>query len=198
MRAEYDGLTADYSYNPNGDVTRVRWSTGLTEQYGYSSQGEPLDRSVAYPGHGALESEAVNLDGLGRKSQVAFTLPDAVRTHTYTYDALGQLVGSTRRFRPTAGGTDSIQTYAYDGNANRVRSDAQRMAYNGADRITSITPGQNPVYDGSGSIQRDHTQASYSYDWRDQLTNVSSSTTTARYTYLQWQQPPHGQKCQRR
>ena len=180
-QAVHDGLTANYLYNALGAPTTVTWNHGLSEQYQYSSQGEVMTRSVNYPGR-ALESESLVRDGLGRKSQAVFTIPSGQRTHSYAYNLIGELTGSTRRIQPN-GGAQTSQSYSYDGASNRVRLGNQATAFNPADQITSITGLPNPSYSTAGSLQRDQQNAQYGYDWREQLSSYQRAGTNASYTY---------------
>lgn len=181
--ATYDGLSAAYRYNPHGEVTRVQWTpTGMFEDYLYSSQGESLNRSVVFPGGvGSLESEAVTLDGLGRKTGATFTLPGGVRTLGYSYDVLGQLTRSQRTLQP--GGATTTQTFTFDGNTNRTQINNQTSAYSGADRHTAISGLPTPTYNSIGAIQIDQFGSNFTHDYRDQVTTFARGATNAAYRY---------------
>lgn len=182
--ASCDGLACGYLFNDQGDVRRVEWSNGLHQAYDYSSQGEILSRADQVIGRGLIEAENVTLDGLGRKVRAGFSLPTALRTHTYSYDSIGQLTGSTRVFQPTSGGTPVTNQYRYDNNANRLIRNAQTSSYNAADRITSISGQQSPVsYSGTGAVSTDQFGSNFNYNWRDQLTSWNKPGTTAQYAH---------------
>lgn len=182
--ASCDGLACGYLFNDHGDVRRVEWSNGLHQFYDYSSQGEILARADQLIGRGLIEAENVTLDGLGRKVRAGFSLPTALRTHTYRYDPLGQLTGSTRVFQPTSGGQPVTNQYSYDNNANRLVRNNQTSSYNAADRITSISGQQTPVaYNGAGAVSTDQFGASFNYNWRDQLMSWNKPGTTAQYAH---------------
>ena len=140
-----------------------------------------MTRNVNFPGR-ALESESLIRDGLGRKSQVVFSVPNGQRTLNYTYNLIGELTGSTRRLQPN-GGQATTQTYAYDRASNRVRLGNQASAFNPADQITSITGLANPAYSAAGSLQRDQQNAQYGYDWREQMSSYQRGGSNAAYRY---------------
>ena len=181
-QAVCDGLTANYAYNALGAATSVTWNHGLSEQYQYTSQGEIMNRSASFSGRGALESESLIRDGLGRKSQAVFTLPGGQRTHNYSYNAIGELTGSTRRLQPN-GGPQTSQTYSYDAASNRVRLGNQTSAFNTADQITGISGLPNPSYSTAGSLQRDQQNAQFGYDWREQLSSYQRAGSNTNYRY---------------
>ena len=181
-QAIHDGLIANYQYNALGAPTQVSWNNGLNELYQYSTQGEAMRRTVTFPGR-TLEAEAVERDALGRKSQAVFTLPGSQRTHSYTYNLIGQLTGSTRRLQPS-GGPQTSQTYGYDNADNRLRNGTQASAFNPADQLTAVTgAATTPNYFSTGSLQRDPQNGQYSYDWREQLSNYQRGSTTASYAH---------------
>lgn len=181
-QAVHDGLTANYVYNALGAPTAVTWNHGLSEQYQYTSQGEIMSRSVSFSGRGALESESLIRDGLGRKSQAVFTLPGGQRTHNYSYNAIGELTGSTRRLQPN-GGPQTSQVYSYDAASNRVRLGSQTSTFNTADQITGISGLSNPSYSTAGSLQRDQENAQFGYDWREQLSSYQRAGSNTNYRY---------------
>ena len=181
-QAVHDGLTANYFYNALGAPTTVTWNSGLSEQYQYTSQGEIMTRGVSFPGRGSLEAESLIRDGLGRKSQATFTLPGGQRTHTYAYNLIGELTGSTRRLQPN-GGPQTSQAYSYDAASNRVRLGTQTSIFNNADQITGISGLPNPSYSTAGSLQRDQQNAQFGYDWREQLSSYQRAGSNASYAH---------------
>ena len=174
-----DGLTCNYAYNSHGDLTNTSWSTGFREAFDYTSQGEVVGRDSQVSVQ--FERETHVLDGLGRKSSSAFTIPGGFRNHTYTYDLIGQLTGSRRQVNG-AGGT-TTKAFAYDRNFNRTANNQLTATYNVADRITALSGFQTPQYTAAGAIGRDQQGATLTYDWRDQLTSYSKPGTNAQYRY---------------
>ena len=175
-----DGLTCGYSYNSHGDLTNASWSTGFQEAFDYTSQGEVVGRNSQASAQ--FERESHVLDGLGRKSSSAFTIPGGFRNHSYSYDLIGQLTRSQRQVQTGAGGTTN-KTYGYDRNFNRTANNLLTATYNVADRITALSGFQTPQYNGAGAINRDQQGATLTYDWRDQLTSYSKPGTNAQYKY---------------
>ncbi|MBS2034112.1 RHS repeat protein [bacterium] len=181
-QAVHDGLTVNYLYNALGVPTTVTWNHGLVEQYQYTSQGEVMNRSVSFPGRGNLESETLIRDSLGRKSQAVFALPGGQRTHNYSYSAIGELTGSTRRLQPN-GGPQTSQTYRYDAASNRVRQGNQTSTFNTADQLTGVSGLPNPSYSPAGSLQRDQQNAQFGYDWREQLSSSQRPGSNVSFRY---------------
>lgn len=174
-----DGLSCNYSYNPHGDLINTSWSTGFQEAFAYTSQGEVVSRDSQTTTQ--FERETHVLDGLGRKSSSAFTIPGGFRNHSFTYDLIGQLTGSRRQVNG-AGGT-TTKTFAYDRNFNRTANNQLTATYNVADRITALSGFQTPQYTAAGAIGRDQQGATLAYDWRDQLISYSKPGTNAQYKY---------------
>ncbi|MFN8611661.1 MAG: RHS repeat-associated core domain-containing protein [Vulcanimicrobiota bacterium] len=174
-----DGLACDYTYNTHGDLTAATWSTGFHESFDYTSQGEVIGRDSQASAQ--FERENHVLDGLGRKSSSAFTIPGGFRNHSYTYDLIGQLTNSRRQVNG-AGGT-TVKTYNYDQNFNRTRNNQLTASYNVADRITALSGFLTPQYNAAGAIERDQQGALMAYDWRDQLTSFSKTGLNAQYRY---------------
>ena len=172
--ASLDGLSASYRYNNHGDLTETTWNNGLREVSTFSPLGETLSRRTSFPGLGDLESETVALDALGRKANWALTVPGGTRTSSYTYDPLGQL---TRSVQIVSGQTNQTSTYDYDGNTNRTRINNINSTFSDADRDTALN------YSAAGAVSRDAGNASYTYDWRDQLKTFQKGANSATYAY---------------
>ena len=105
-----------------------------------------------------------------------------MRQHTYAYDSMGRLTGSTRRLQPN-GGPQTSATYQYDNADNRTRQGPQVSAYNPADQLTRVNgaPTQ-PAYTSSGSMHRDQNNAQYTYDWREQLKTFQQGSTNLSFS----------------
>lgn len=135
-----DGLTASYQYNALGLPIQVQWQNGASESLQYSSQGEAMEHQLLFPGRGNLEAETVERrDGLGRKAELRFVTPAAERRHTYSYDLLGRLTGSTRHYQPNGGQAASL-SYQYDGADNRLRRGGEVSQFNPADQRPGPAP----------------------------------------------------------
>ena len=172
--ASLDGQSATYRYNNHGDMVDTLWHNGLHEVETFSPLGETLTRTTSFPGLGNLETETNSLDALGRKINWALTVPGGTRTSTYTYDPLGQL---TRSVLAVTGQTNQTSTYGYDGNTNRTRFNNANSNFNDADRNTALS------YSPAGAVSQDAGNASYTYDWRDQLKTYRKGADNATYAY---------------
>jgi RHS repeat-associated protein len=101
---------------------------------------------------------------------------DAEGTATFTYDNANEL---------TAVGGSRTESYSYDLNGNRNSSGYTTGT---ANELTA-SPGVTYTYDAEGNLTSQtntstHVTTSYTYDYRDRLTNVTiGGTATATYTY---------------
>ena len=172
--ASLDGLSATYRYNHHGDIVDTLWNNGLHEVETFNPLGGTLTRTTSFPGLGVLESETNTLDALGRKSNWALTVPGSTRTSNFTYDPLGQL---TRSVLAVTGQTNQTSNYGYDGNTNRTRVNNATSTFNDADRNTALG------YNAAGAVSQDAGNASYTYDWRDQLSSYRKGSDNATYRY---------------
>jgi RHS repeat-associated protein len=101
---------------------------------------------------------------------------DAEGTATFTYDNANEL---------TAVGGSRSESYSYDLNGNRNSSGYTT----GTANEMTASPGVTYSYDAEGNLHSQtntstHVTTSYTYDYRDRLTNVTTGgTVVATYTY---------------
>lgn len=151
-----DGVHADYTYDNAGEMTAIRENGAtLLASYNYDNLGR---RTATWLGNGA--NEQFNYDDASRLGFMSVTLPDPAKSQNYafTYTAAGQVKKRTW----------SNPLYEWS-----AASTPRGYAINGLNQVTA-SGGLGLAYDGRGNMTND-TQASYSYDLDNHLTNQSTT-----------------------
>jgi len=153
-----NGTVASYTYNADREwldsaVVTASGQTRYQATYGYNAaglvtsmaQGTPVSTSVTY-----------GYDDLNRLTSVS-----GAQNQTFSYDAIGNVTSNSavggysygdpaHKHAVTAAGSAS---YVYDGNGNMTSGDGRTLAWDGADRLRTVT--QNGIsttftYDSDG------------------------------------------------
>lgn len=158
------GVSAAYTYDDNGNLTRKTDARGVAVDYTYDELDRLTRRSYSYGGTDtavSLETTRVDYayDSCGSYSRgrlcsvTAMKGTTAVSKTAYNrYDALGRVLESTQ----TTGGTAYSMAYNYDraGNLLKQRYPSGRVietAYDGAGRAGGVKRGQHWYAGGDGT-----------------------------------------------
>lgn len=167
-----------YTYDAQGRLAKAQAGNGTYTTYAYDAAGNLLHLINYAPG-GAVNSRFDSTyDSLGHR--VSLTTLDG--TTNYTYDATGQLIGTT-----LPGGR--AITYAYDAAGNRISATDNGVTAtytsNSLNEYTAVGSTQY-TYDADGNLVSE-TDASgttaYTYDQRNRLTRIQAPQNDWAYQY---------------
>lgn len=161
-----DGDITTYTYDANGNVTRCDRSNSTYTTYTYNARNELvlLENRRANKNNALLSSYAYEYDKNGYITKETEKVDSYTYVRTYTYDAVGQLVGYVET---TNGKQNAKYEYSYDAAGNRTG-----MVYYDASNIKYWT---DYVYDVNNELVTE----TYNYNKNK---NKVVSTVTA-YTY---------------
>lgn len=139
-----NGVSSDYS--PDGFATRVgevnlsyNAQNGLLQQaelsgdpaaWSYNVFGEPIDYAVNADGD-TQYAATYQRDRLGRITQLNETIAGASQARQFEYDARGRLMKVLQETTP--GTFDTVESYQYDANGNRIGVDNSRDTLSASD-----------------------------------------------------------------
>lgn len=151
------GPAATYRYDAAGNLTArtLPAANGYVESRSYDNAGRLLQVSNG-KGTSILSRFALTLDPVGNPLVVATTRGSTTSSEAYAYDSADRLVKDCIAVSSCTGALQT-NTYTYDPVGNRLS--------------LAKVGGANP------------TTTAYGYNAADQLTQTTSGTTTARYTY---------------
>ncbi|MCB0518458.1 MAG: hypothetical protein KDD27_05950, partial [Saprospiraceae bacterium] len=193
------GFVTDYTVNSLGLVTQVKNPLNITVNFSYDAQGNRT--SISAP---LGITSTFSYDNIGRVT--SSSNPNNQVTQ-YLYDAHGQVTKVTR----VSNGGNVVTNYSYDANDNptsvqNANGHSTTMTYDAGDFMKTTTFGndtktftyhkdgllntyQKPdgtllthVYDDLGRLTNDG-YASYVYDNKNNLTQVSKGGNTVSFTY---------------
>ncbi len=151
----------------------------VTEALTYTSLGDVATATASVGGSSVL-TESYTRDSLGRISTKTETIQGTTTTYGYTYDTAGRLTEVTHN-------GNTIATYAYDSNGNRLSKTAPGGTFTGSydaqDRLLTYN-GTTYAYTANGELlSKTNTQhpapSTYSYDALGNLRSVTLPTGTA-------------------
>ncbi|PTB67801.1 hypothetical protein BBK36DRAFT_1167105 [Trichoderma citrinoviride] len=194
------GTRTDISYDNLGRKASVS-SQGDVVTYQYGTSNHCLGALVGYTLSGKMQyTTRISYDGFQQKSKVLTVAPDSTvllettyemssrgtvsriqsasahrpelnKSHSWTYDGLGQMVEE----KSSDGQTEDVQTYVYDGNHNivslTVNGHTSNMTYNAIDQRTD----SGFEYDPNGRLVRDDAGRKYMFDDVDHLLAVEAA-----------------------
>jgi len=178
-----DVFSRDYTYDANGNPTRVESTTpGNGSAYRYDARDRLIEECYQLDCADATDYRRYSYDAVGNRTG----LERPGQTSTYSYDAADQLTGVT------AGGVTT--GYAHDGNGRMTAAGARTFTYDQANRTRSITDGASTTnygYDGDGTrLSATAAAATTRFSWDvnhdlPQLTTErdGSHALQRRYTY---------------
>ena len=179
-----DGLTTEFTYDPNGNRTGMEGPFGNTVYYSYDAMNRMTSVGTVKDAPDAQYTYYQN--GLFKSTQSSNGLNDRK-----TYNGL-DLVGLEQVRNQAALG---VYSYSYDNNKNiiqRVQQGAQdNFTYDKLDRIvTASGNSEQYTYDKQGNrltMQSDKeinaVTSEYQYDTRNRLTQVTRDTAQVGYQY---------------
>ena len=177
----FDGSGSDivrYEYDAVGRINKKMLGSGAYTTYEYDAAGQIL-HLVNYDDASGVISRFDNTYDLNGNPISITTLEG---THTYQYDALGQL---TKVTYPDS----SYTNYTYDAVGNRitVSNDGTATTYttNNMNQYTSVGD-TSFSYDTNGNLiskTDDGQTTTYEYNYENRLTRVTSPEGTWEYTY---------------
>ena len=155
----------------NGLLTGTTLGT-VTESMTYNSLGEVATATSSISGSPVL-SESYTRDSLGRISTKTETIQGTTTTYGYTYDTAGRLTEVKHN-------GNTIATYAYDQNSNRLSKTAPggtlTGSYDAQDRVLSYN-GATYSYTANGELSaKTSTNTTYAYDAVGNLRSVTFSS----------------------
>ena len=147
------------------DSTKVSNVTGSLD---YDDAGALANLSYTYNGSTTLFSQNILRDALGRITQITENDFGTSRTLYYRYDLAGRLYGVKLN-------SDTVATYAYDPNGNRIAVNRPSFAtdsstYDEQDRLLSF-----------GHLAAGYTR--YTYTAAGELLSMATGPDTTRYLY---------------
>ena len=145
-----------YQYDKTGLVTQQTWGNGIATATTYDAASRPK-RITLSKGGVNLNLTEYSFDANGNRTQERINRPSAAQVTNYSYDAADRLTKTVL----TAGSDTATTSWAYDQADNRLS--------------------ENTVRTGTGAGT---TNRSYTYDNRNQLTQIADSaqgTTTLTY-----------------
>ncbi|MFY9620674.1 MAG: kelch repeat-containing protein [Pyrinomonadaceae bacterium] len=172
--------TVSYTYDAGGRCTSMTVAGQPPVSYTYDN-GNRLTQITQ-----GSSTVTIAYDDGGRRTSL--TLPNGIVTE-YGYDAGSQLTSLTYK---QGGNVIGDVTYEYDSNGRRTRMGGSfarsimpqpvaSATYNAANQQLSFG-GQTLTYDLNGNLVSDGVNT-YTWDARDQLSNVTGSGTTASFQY---------------
>lgn len=183
--------TVSFSYDSDGNRTRVTHPDGVYFQYVYDGLDRMINASWWAPASGTVPFVAISYDSAGRRA----TINRASSYTDYGYDPVSRLNALTQRFAGNVGNlthgfsfnpasqitqrSESNPAFAYTGAYNVNRA----YVVNGLNQYTSAGAASF-AYDGNGDLTGDGT-STYLYDIENRLVNASGGVTAAlRYDPL--------------
>lgn len=183
--------TVSFSYDSDGNRTRVTHPDGVYFQYTYDGLDRMSNASWWAPASGTVPFVAISYDSAGRRA----TINRASSYTDYGYDPVSRLNALTQRFAGNVGNlthgfsfnpasqitqrTESNPAFAYTGAYNVSRA----YVVNGLNQYTAAGAASF-VYDGNGDLTSDGTSA-YLYDIENRLVSASGGVSAAlRYDPL--------------
>jgi RHS repeat-associated protein len=198
------GVEKETEFNAVGQIVRVRCQ-GDTVVHSYGTANHTRGQYLGSTFSGTDEHRTnVSYDGFGRPSHnivqdaSSKTLLDTLYRYDangkvqslrsssavsselnnerqFSYDGIGQVI---REIQTSAETITSATKYAYDGNSNILSSttdgEVTSMTYNRIDQRTD----DGFKYDANGRLLQDNEGRKYSFDERDRLLSISSSSNT--------------------
>ncbi len=157
--------SAGYGYDAIGRLTQLRSSgfTTYTLSYNYDAAGRLLTRN---PVQGALLASAYGYDNANRLTSLSYDAGGgALLSETYSYNAMGNLVGlvSSRDGSSTytydsldrlsgVNGPGINASYTYDAAGNRTKAGNITYIYDSGGRLVSASNGTTYSYDAAGNL----------------------------------------------
>lgn len=149
------------SRSPQNGLLTGSALNNLTDQYTYNTHAETTGYAAAYNAT-PFFSASYTRDPVGRITGKAETIYGITTTETYGYDTSGRLISTSRN-------GETVATYAYDVNSNRV---------------SRVSPSESlaAVYDEDDRLLTYGT-TSYTYNGNGQLANRTQNGSATQYTY---------------
>jgi RHS repeat-associated protein len=186
------GLSATFTYTPNGQLASITYPGGLVASYDYDGRSAVTSptarRSGTLTGHSPRSARVASVtltqaaisktltyqyDAAGMPS--ATQRPDLAPDTLFTYDAAGRMTGLAHN---TSGGASLIsRTLTLDASGNIIAE-----ALTGSEVLAAPLPEATTfVYDKANQLTRSNT-ATYSYDGDGNLTAISGNRFSATYS----------------
>jgi RHS repeat-associated protein len=175
--------TTSYTYDPAGDLTTTTLPSGngYTETRTYDKAGHLVE--VKNANGSTLSDYTATLDPVGNPIQVVQTGAVSL-TSSYGYDANDRLTSVCYQ-TSCPNQNDPYIRWTYDKVGNRLTetrsSGTTNYSYNAADELTAAGS-TNYSYDANGN-ETAAGNTTYTYNLANQLTSVTSGSTTTGYSY---------------
>lgn len=186
---DWANRTATYTYDSASRLTNTAYTDGSAEIRHYNSRG--LVDVIEHTASGTtFWKQTLSYDAIGRISTDAVETSGTTTVHTYTYDASGRVISanfpSTATWSATWDGATnptSVTTTSNPTNAPLLPVGTFGLTYNG-DNVAQTFNSDLLLYDDNGNLTYGPLGSAppfvaYSYDARNRLTDVS----TTSYTY---------------
>jgi RHS repeat-associated protein len=170
---DWDNRVTTYAYDTNGRMGSFTLPNGVTTTYGYdtASRVTAIDHVKSPTTIAALD---YTFDDVGNR----LTRTTGAGTETYTYDELYRLTNVAY-----ANGRSTAYTYDATGNRLARTMDGQLTShtYDNADQLTNAGDGLR-VYDFDGQLTKVGSHLGYTWDARQQLTQITDSPSNTAPT----------------
>jgi RHS repeat-associated protein len=184
------GVTGTYSYNDLDQVTSIGYGSGNdTQSFGYDnlhrltsdSLTDSAGATVAAIGYGYDANDdvtSVTTSGLTRAGGSTGSV-----TNAYTYDEADRLTSWTAT---PAGGSATVQAYAYDNDGNMTSDNGVTYTYDARDELTSGSNGDTYTYSADGDLTGERTGTAATTDTSDAYGQQITSGTPAGSSGYTW------------
>ncbi len=187
-----------YIYDSLNRVTDISEYEDFTKKYTYEYYGDGLVKSLTYP-NSVLKTEYTYDNANRLKTIVTKHGNDVLRTYTYTYDNVGNILnvsGSENesytyddKYRLKSYTKDGVTTvYEYDSRNNIVSETRpgceKTYVYSGDNRLESMTENGEQItykYDLNGNLISDSLGNEYAYDENNRLIYAKKGGTASEY-----------------
>ena len=178
------GVTTTYTYDLNGNTTKVQTGGSISSQYTFNALNLPLTQTNS--AGASTEVSSYSYDALGR---ITSKTEEGVLT-AYTYDSLGRLT------QVTEGG--KLTSYTYDSRSNRLTKTVnesgtdltETYTYDENGRLTQLASGGISTlftYDLNGNqtqVVKDGGETdTYAYNSRNELISADVNDELSEFSY---------------
>ena len=170
-----DGYTSSITYHPNGLLSQLAHSNGVTvtQAKDPSDMIRPLSITATKGANTLWSTGSYEYDGSGNVTEIG--------TSWFLYDKVSRLTSGAVFTGPTGGGNQKQQTYTYDafGNIQSIGGDSARATP--TDSATNRLQGA-ATYDGAGNLTSWNGNT-YEYDAFNQMIRMKSGDQDWLYSY---------------
>ncbi len=141
-----DGGSFGYTWDPAGRLSKITRPNQISDVLAWNDQGRLASRTQVRADGTQVTGVGYGYDAGGRRTSAT----DDAGTHTFTYDAVGNLTGADH----PDGFAVADETFAYDKLGNRVSNvdnAAGTMVYDAANRLLRDAK-SDYTYDGEGNL----------------------------------------------